>query len=95
MIKALARDYSSLGPRRSISALVPSFAVAQVAILLGVPMSFNQIVVSAIVGSGLAVGGLESTSLSKLGTTVLAWVGSLLLALAVGYLAIAALPVPV
>src|SRR5699024_9957084 len=29
MIKAIAQDYSSLGPRRSIAALIPSFAIAQ------------------------------------------------------------------
>ncbi|MFC7324755.1 anion permease, partial [Halorubrum rutilum] len=40
MIKSLAQDYSSLGPRRSISALVPSFLIAQLAVLLGVPVSF-------------------------------------------------------
>jgi PiT family inorganic phosphate transporter len=57
MIKSLAQDYSSLGPRRSIAALVPSFLIAQTAVLLGVPVSFNEIVVSAIVGSGAAVGG--------------------------------------
>jgi len=35
----------------------PSFLIAQTAVLLGVPVSFNEIVVSAIVGSGAAVGG--------------------------------------
>ena len=85
MIKALSQDYASLGPRRSISALVPSFVIAQVAILLGVPVSFNEIVVSAIVGSGLAVGGLGNTSPAKLGRTVLAWIGSLALSFVLGY----------
>jgi len=85
MIKALAQDYASLGPRRSISALVPSFAVAQVAILLGVPVSFNEIVVSAIVGSGLAVSGAGGTSAAKLSRTVLAWIASLVVSLALGY----------
>jgi len=85
MIKALAQDYASLGPRRSIAALVPSFVVAQVAILLGVPVSFNEIVVSAIVGSGLAVGGAAGTSAAKLSRTALAWVGSLVVAVVIGY----------
>ncbi|MDR9381214.1 MAG: inorganic phosphate transporter, partial [Natronomonas sp.] len=43
MIKAVAQDYASLGPRRSIAALFPSFAIAQVAVLYGIPVSFNQI----------------------------------------------------
>ncbi len=85
MIKALSQDYASLGPRRSISALVPAFVIAQVAILLGVPVSFNEIVVSAIVGSGLAVGGLAGTNPRKLAGTVLAWAGSLALSFVLGF----------
>jgi PiT family inorganic phosphate transporter len=84
MIKALAQDYSSLGPRRSIAALIPSFLIAQTAVALGVPVSFNEIIVSAIVGSGYAAGG-AGVSKEKMLYTVLAWVGSLLLALVAGY----------
>ena len=57
LIKALAQDYSSLGPRRSIAALIPSFAIAQLAVFFAVPVSFNEIIVSAIVGSGYAADG--------------------------------------
>ena len=85
MIKSLAQDYSSLGPRRSISALVPSFLIAQLAVLLGVPVSFNEIVVSAIIGSGAAVGGRAAVDARKIGMTVGAWIGSFLLALALAY----------
>ena len=84
MIKALSQDYSSLGPRRSIAALIPSFAIAQSAVFLGVPVSFNEIIVSAIVGSGYAAGG-AGVSGSKMGYTVLAWLGSLVLALGVSF----------
>ena len=86
MIKALSQDYSSLGPRRSIAALIPSFAIAQTAVFLGVPVSFNEIIVSAIIGSGYAAGG-AGVSGRKMAYTVLAWVGSLLLAGVVGYVA--------
>ncbi len=86
MIKAIARDYSSLGPRRSIAALIPSFAVAQTAVLLGIPVSFNEIIVSAIVGSGYAAGE-GGVSRTKMAYTVLAWIASLALALTLGYLA--------
>ncbi|QLD86472.1 inorganic phosphate transporter [Natronomonas halophila] len=92
MIKSLSQDYSSLGPRRSISALVPSFLIAQTAVLLGVPVSFNEIVVSAIIGSGAAVGGGDAIDSRKIGMTVVAWAGSLLLALALGYGVAALLP---
>ena len=84
MIKTLAQDYSSLGPRRSIAALIPSFAIAQTAVAFGIPVSFNEIIVSAIIGSGYAAGG-AGVSTRKMGFTVLAWVGSLTLALGIGY----------
>jgi PiT family inorganic phosphate transporter len=85
MIKSLAQDYSSLGPRRSISALVPSFLIAQLAVLLGVPVSFNEIVVSAIIGSGAAVGGRDAVDARKILLTMGAWAGSFLLAFALAY----------
>jgi len=85
MIKSLAQDYSSLGPRRSIAALVPSFLIAQVAVLLGVPVSFNEIVVSAIIGSGAAVGGSGAVSARKIAVTLVAWAGSFTVAFVLGY----------
>jgi PiT family inorganic phosphate transporter len=87
MIKALSQDYSSLGPRRSIAALIPSFAIAQTAVFFGIPVSFNEIIVSAIVGSGYAAASSAGGGVSgrKMLFTVLAWVASLVLALAVSY----------
>jgi PiT family inorganic phosphate transporter len=91
MIKALSQDYSSLGPRRSIAALIPSFAIAQAAVFFGIPVSFNEIIVSAIVGAGYAAaGGDGGVSRSKVLYTILAWVGSLALAVVGGYAAFAA-----
>ncbi|WP_336135042.1 inorganic phosphate transporter [Natronomonas amylolytica] len=84
MIKAISQDYSSLGPRRSIAALIPSFTIAQVAIFLGVPISFNEIIVSAVVGAGAAAGS-GGVSGGKMGYTVLAWVGSLVGASVLSY----------
>jgi PiT family inorganic phosphate transporter len=84
MIKALAQDYSSLGPRRSIAALIPSFAIAQTAVAFGIPVSFNEVIVSAIIGSGYAAGG-AGVSRKKMVYTVLAWAGSLVLSLVVSY----------
>ena len=85
MIKSLAQDYSALGPRRSISALVPAFLIAQTAVLLGVPVSFNEIIVSGIIGSGAAVGGGSAVDPRKLLVTVGAWVGSLAVSFVLGY----------
>ncbi|WP_200531516.1 inorganic phosphate transporter [Halorubrum sp. LN27] len=87
MIKSLAQDYSSLGPRRAISALVPSFLIAQLAVLLGVPVSFNEIVVSAIIGSGAAVGGWGAVDVRKILLTVGAWAGSFMLSFGIAYAA--------
>ncbi len=86
MIKAISQDYSSLGPNRSIAALIPSFAIAQTAVFFGIPVSFNEIIVSAIIGSGYAASNEEGeVSSSKMGYTVLAWVGSLVGAFLISY----------
>ncbi|MDZ7701427.1 MAG: inorganic phosphate transporter [Halobacteriales archaeon] len=90
MIKALAQDYSSLGPRRSIAALIPSFVIAQAAVHFGIPVSFNEIIVSAIVGSGYAAGS-GGVSRGKMGRTVLAWVVSFGLAFGLSFAALEAL----
>ena len=84
MIKALSQDYASLGPQRSIAALVPAFGIAQTAVFFGIPVSFNEILVSAIIGSGYAAGS-GGVSRTKAVRTVLAWVGSFLVALAASY----------
>ncbi len=91
MIKAISQDYSSLGPRRSIAALIPSFIIAQAAVLYGIPVSFNEIIVSAIIGSGYAAAGAGGgVSARKMGFTVLAWIGSLAGAIAISYVGYAA-----
>ncbi len=84
MIKALSQDYSSLGPRRSIAALIPSFIIAQTAVFFGIPVSFNEIIVSAIVGSGYAAGA-TGISRTKMARTVLAWVLSLAIAFGLSF----------
>ncbi|AWB27338.1 inorganic phosphate transporter [Halococcoides cellulosivorans] len=84
MIKALSQDYSSLDPDLSIAALIPSFAIAQVAVFFGIPVSFNEIIVSAIVGAGFASTG-SAVSREKAVNTVGAWVGSLVLSLVVSF----------
>ncbi|QRV16926.1 inorganic phosphate transporter [Haloterrigena salifodinae] len=91
MIKAISQDYSSLGPRRSIAALIPSFMIAQSAVLFGIPVSFNEIIVSAIIGSGYAAAGAGGgVSARKMGYTVLAWIGSLAGSIVISYVAFTA-----
>jgi len=92
VIQAVSNEYASLGPRRSIAALIPAFLVAQLAIALGIPISFNKVMISAIVGSGLAArssGG--GVSARKAGVTVGSWVGSLVGAGLISYALYAAL----
>ncbi len=84
MIKALSQDYADLGPRRSIGILIPSFVIAQIGIFYGIPMSFNQIFISAIGGTALAAGS-AGMSRKKFVYTALAWIGSLVFSLVIGY----------
>ena len=51
--------------------MVPGFIIAQVAIALGIPISFNNII-SSVIGSGLVVGS-AGVSGRKIGVTVAAW----------------------
>jgi len=79
LVQAVSNEYASLGPRRSIAALIPAFLIAQLAIVLGIPISFNKVMIASIVGSGLAAGssGGSSVSPQKVGVTIGSWVGSM------------------
>ncbi|SEA20596.1 Phosphate transporter family protein [Haloplanus vescus] len=79
LIQAVSREYASLGPKRSIAAFIPAFLVAQTAIILGFPISFNKVMISSIVGAGLVGGssGSGGVSVKKTGYTLGAWVGSM------------------
>jgi PiT family inorganic phosphate transporter len=97
LIQAVAREYASLGPKRSIAAFIPAFLVAQAAIALGYPISFNKVMISSIVGAGLVGGSSNSDGVSttKTGYTVGAWIASMVGGGAISfglYHALAALP---
>ncbi len=81
IIKAVAYDYSNIGPRRSVAALASSGLLAQIGIQLGAPVSFNLAIVAAVIGSGL-VEGRGNVGKSKTLRTVGAWIGSFLLSIA-------------
>ncbi len=81
IIKAVAYDYSNVGPRRSVAALAASGILAQIGIQMGAPVSFNLAIVAAVIGSGL-VEGTDNKSDDKIYTTVAAWVGAFLLSIA-------------
>jgi phosphate/sulfate permease len=84
LLQATSREYAQLGIRRSIAALVPGFVIAQAAIALGIPISFNNIIISGVIGGGLA-GGSAGVSRRKIGVTVLFWVLTLVTSVGVGF----------
>jgi len=84
LLQATSREYAQLGIRRSIAALVPGFVIAQLAIALGIPISFNNIIISGVIGGGLA-GGSAGVSRRKIGVTLVFWVVTLVSSIAVGF----------
>ncbi len=92
LLQATSREYAQLGVRRSIAALVPGFIIAQAAIALGIPISFNNIIISGVIGGGLA-GGSAGVSRRKIGVTVAFWLITLVSSVAVGYVLYQALAV--
>jgi phosphate/sulfate permease len=84
LLQATSREYAQLGIRRSIAALVPGFVVAQTAIVLGIPISFNNIIISGVIGGGLA-GGSAGVSRRKVGTTLVFWLLTLVTSVVLGF----------
>jgi phosphate/sulfate permease len=84
LLQATSREYAQLGIRRSIAALVPGFIIAQLAIGLGIPISFNNIIISGVIGGGLAAGS-AGVSRRKIGVTLSFWVLTLVSSVAVGF----------
>ncbi|WP_418282120.1 inorganic phosphate transporter [Halorubrum sp. DTA98] len=84
LLQATSREYAQLGLRRSIAALVPGFIIAQAAITLGIPISFNNIIISGVIGGGLAAGS-AGVSRRKIGVTLGFWLITLVTSIAIGF----------
>jgi len=84
LLQATSREYAQLGARRSIAALVPGFLIAQAAIALGIPISFNNIIISGVIGGGLAAGS-AGVSRRKIGVTLSFWILTLVTSVLAGY----------
>ncbi|WP_247003553.1 inorganic phosphate transporter [Halosolutus gelatinilyticus] len=84
LLQATSREYAQLGVRRSIAALVPGFVIAQLAIALGIPISLNNIILSGVIGGGLAAGS-AGVSRRKIGFTITFWLLTLGSSAVVGY----------
>ncbi len=84
VINAISFDYSSIGPRRSMVALGTAALLSQVGTFLGVPISFAQAIIAAVIGSGLAVKGAE-VGIKKIVFTAGAWTSAFLVAMGLAY----------
>ena len=84
LLQATSREYAQLGLRRSIAALVPGFIIAQLAIALGIPISFNNIIISGVIGGGLAAGS-AGVSRRKIGVTIGFWLFTLGTSIGIGF----------
>lgn len=84
IIRAISYDYSSIGPRRSVAALGTAGILAQVGVLFGVPISFNEAVIASVIGSGM-VSQDSSTDLRKTSRTALAWISAFFVSIILTY----------
>ncbi|MFB6159079.1 MAG: anion permease [Candidatus Nanohalobium sp.] len=85
IIRAISLDYSNIGPRRSIAALITAGALAQIGVLLGIPISFNEAIIASIIGSGL-VEGKSSVDKEKILFTGFAWISAFIIAIITTFL---------
>ncbi|MFB6245171.1 MAG: anion permease [Candidatus Nanohaloarchaea archaeon] len=79
IIRAISFDYSNIGPRRSLAALLTSGLLAQVGVFMGVPISFNEAIIASVVGSGM-VEGKSNSDRKKVVRTAAAWTGAFVIA---------------
>lgn len=85
IIDAVSFKYSNIGPRRSAAALGTAAILAQIGILFGIPISFNEAIIASIIGSGLVV-GKSNIGKKKLAFTSGAWVMAIFIAVGSSYL---------
>jgi phosphate/sulfate permease len=97
LIQAVAQEYASLWPKRSIVAFIPAFLVVQAAIALDYPISFNKVMTFSIVGAGLVGGPSDSDGISTtktvytIGARIVSMVGDGVISFSL-YHTLAALP---
>ncbi|MFD1643017.1 inorganic phosphate transporter [Halohasta litorea] len=86
MLQAVARQYASLGQRTSLAVLLTAIPMVQlIANVLGVPISYNHIIINSIAGCGFAhgSGGVDRRKyFGTLSSWVITLIGSTLTAYA-------------
>ncbi len=85
IVAAVSFEYSNIGPRKSVAGLSTAAFLAQIGVLFGVPISFNQAIIASIIGSGM-VSGDAGIGSKKLTFTVIAWVTAFILAIILTFL---------
>lgn len=85
IIDIVSFQYSSIGPRRAISALSTAAILSQIGVFLGVPISFAQAIIASMIGSGLVIKGGSGMGKKKIGITSLAWVSAIFLSIGFAY----------
>jgi len=86
IIGAVARDYADIGPRRAVAVLAGTSLLAQIGVSMGTPISFNEAIIAALVGSGLSAEAGQ-IGVKKIRFTILGWLGTFVLAFGLSYLA--------
>ena len=73
MLQAVARQYASLGQRTSLAVLLTAIPMVQIiANTLGVPISYNHIIINSIAGCGFAGAG-DGVDTRKYAGTLASW----------------------
>ncbi len=84
VINAISFDYSNIGPRRSIVTLSTVIILAQVGNMAGVPIAFVQVIITTIIGSGMAA-GTGNIARKKVLLTMVGWTSAFFIALALAF----------
>jgi len=86
MLQAVGRQYASLGQRTSLAVLLTAIPMVQIiANTLGVPISYNHIIINSIAGCGFAGAG-STVDTRKYAGTLASWILTLLGSTGTAYL---------
>jgi PiT family inorganic phosphate transporter len=78
MLNAVGRQYASFGPETSLAVLLTAIILVQiVANVLGVPISYNHVIISSIIGCSL-ISSERETDARKLAGTLVSWIATVI-----------------
>lgn len=78
MLQAVGRQYASLGQRTSLAILVTAIPMVQIiANVLGIPISYNHIIINSIAGCGFAGAG-SGVDLREYAGALMIWLAILI-----------------